>query len=485
VTVQTIIDHIVNISIPWDGSVFLLDHKGTIMAMSTKGEQLLGLKELTDKHYDEIIKQDTFKPEQYNISTHSVFNDIAPRLFETAHAVSPALSPNETQTPEWATIGQTGWKLLFLISLYYRTRKTSLAIADHINGIDTFQVLFQKSSDGVLLIEGKQFVDCNEAIVSMLKYENKEGLLQAHPSELSPELQPDGQSSYAKAEEMIMICLEKGYNRYIVKEMLRSWNFPVSEAASGEEGLREILRAHKHGTPYRLLILDQKMNSMTGLELVDRLTDELDSGIAPFLLLSSSSDHDVAKQCRAIEDCTLLLKPVRRSDLFDAISFLPAAVDSSGTPEIIDLKKIQGNQTGRNLEILLVEDNEANRDLATILLGRDGHKVIAAVNGVEALQLLNRQHFDIIFMDVQMPEMDGLMSTRLIRGCENGSSPQHPEYASLLLSLADRLKGQHIPIVAMTGDRQECFEAGADDYLTKPFLPDAIEAVLLKYSELT
>jgi PAS domain S-box-containing protein len=857
VTVKTIIDNIVNISIPWGGSVFLLDQKGTIMAMSTEGKQLLGLKVLTDTQYDGIVKQDTFKPEQYNIRNHSVFENIASQLLETAHGVSPFLSSDETQISGWGTIEQTGWKLLvmvpeknilavadkledriqkiswmlivgvtlftllFLLSLYYRTRKTSFAIAKHIDAIDAFQVLFQKSSDGILLIEGGQIVDCNEAVLSMLNYPNKDDLLHKHPAGVSPELQPDGQSSYVKAEELLKVCLENGYNRfewmhqkadgeifwvevvltrlemkgktvihvacrnisekkeyekkleeknselalmlkkvrvsqqesehairarstflanmsheirtpmnaimgmtrlaldtkldleqqkylyivndaatsllgllndildfskidagqlvleestfdlrelvenaaqtmalkahekgieifchvedgintaligdqlrlrqillnlvgnavkfttagevvirvgilekkdpkhgqislcfsvsdtgpgiakekqdeifntfsqadnsvsrlhggtglgltiskqlvelmggeiwvesepgsgavfhftvcckqaelrvqklqfplepaeykvlivddketnrYIVKEMLRSWNFPVSEAASGEEGLREILRAHKYGTPYRLLILDQKMRSMTGLELVDKLTAELDSVLAPFLLLSSSADHDVAKRCRAIEECTLLLKPVRRSDLFDTISSLLAAVEPSGVPEVPGLETIPDKQSGKNLEILLAEDNEANRELATILLERDGDKVTAAVNGVEALELLSKQHFDIIFMDVQMPEMDGLATTRCIRGCENGGvSPQHPEYASLLLALARRLKGQHIPIIAitahaMTGDRQSCFNAGADDYLTKPFLPDAIEAVLLKY----
>ena len=906
VTVKTIIEHILNISIPWDGSVLLLDHKGTIMAMSSEGESLLGLSQMKDNQDDTIIKQNTFKPEQYNIHKHTALKTIVSRIFETESGIAPLSSLAYPQFLGWATVAQTGWKLLvlvpeknilaaasnlkdriqkvswiimagtilftllFLFFLYFRTRQTSLAIASPIDLLDqmaekigngepgqapplsgimeidrtagnlvlmerklsenqqvlkkteaALNTLFQKSTDGILLIKEKKFVDCNESIVAMLGYTNKNILLQTHPSELSPEFQPDGKSSYEKAEEMMRVCMESGSNRfewmhqkadgedfwvevvltrldmngatvihtawrditaqknykqtlenkntelavmleqvriaqqeaehavqarstflanmsheirtpmnaimgmtgltldtelnneqrkylqtvnnsatsllgilndildfskidagqldleesdfdlrevvesaaqtmavkahekgieifchinenvstgligdqlrlrqillnlvgnavkftsvgevvvrvalakeeqstdgktgvlhfsvsdtgpgivrekqaeifdtfgqedssvsrlhggtglgltisrqivtlmggeirveselgagavfhftapfklsgqaitepqfavnpalcpvllvddqetnrYIVKEMLRSWHFPVSEAASGEEGLREVLRAHQHGTSYCLLILDQKMSHMTGLELIDKLYCKLDSTIPPFLLLSSSSDRELAARCREIKDCTLLLKPVRRVDLFDAISSLLCTAEQTDFKKVIDPRKSATRQSKGHLQILLVEDNEANRNLATILLERDGHKITTAVNGADALEFLNKQNFDLIFMDIQMPIMDGMTATRIIRGCERGASPQYPEYVSLLDSLENRLKGQHIPIIAITAhamveDRQECFDAGVNDYLTKPFLPEDIRAVLARY----
>jgi two-component system sensor histidine kinase/response regulator len=295
-------------------------------------------------------------------------------------------------------------------------------------------------------------------------------------------------SSLDSAQCPILIVDDRETNRYIVKEMLRSWNFSVSEAASGEEGFREIQRAHQCGTPYCLLILDQKMGTMTGLELVDRLSLELGSAMAPFLLLSSAPEQEVARRCREIEDCTLLMKPIRQSDLFAAVSSLLGAVMHSEIAEFDDLKKAQDIRMLRELRLLLVEDNEANLELAKILLERGGHQVTAAVNGLEALKAMNTQRFDLIFMDVQMPEMDGMTATRLIRQCEQGGLPHIPEHGPLLLSLAERLRGHRIAIVAMTAnamadDRLACFDAGMDDYLTKPFQPKDITAVLLRYCQ--
>ncbi len=140
----------------------------------------------------------------------------------------------------------------------------------------------------------------------------------------------------------------------------------------------------------------------------------------------------------------------------------------------------------RPLSILLVEDNALNRDVARMTLENSGHRVLTAENGIEALEVLAKSKVDIIFLDIQMPKMDGLTAARYIRDCEQGMLPKDPNLQDLLQQLRERLHGARTPIIALTAhamheDRQRCLAAGMDDYLTKPFQPDQIEAVLARY----
>ena len=129
--------------------------------------------------------------------------------------------------------------------------------------------------------------------------------------------------------------------------------------------------------------------------------------------------------------------------------------------------------------ILLVEDNQFNRDLAEIVLVQKGHRVHSAVNGLEALEALGNESFDLLLMDVQMPEMDGLEATSLIRLCEARRANEALEHKELLLSLQGKVAGEHVPIIAMTahalaGDRERFIAAGMDDYVAKPFQPEEL-----------
>ena len=130
--------------------------------------------------------------------------------------------------------------------------------------------------------------------------------------------------------------------------------------------------------------------------------------------------------------------------------------------------------------ILLVEDNAANRYLAQIFLEQEGHKVFLAENGLHALtRLQEKKHFDLIFMDIQMPEMDGLSATRVIRACETDRLPEEKIDESLLQDLQTILSGNHIPIIAMTANthswgREQCIAVGMDDFISKPFMPEDV-----------
>ena len=139
------------------------------------------------------------------------------------------------------------------------------------------------------------------------------------------------------------------------------------------------------------------------------------------------------------------------------------------------------------LKILLVEDNEANRELGTIILESSGQRVQVAEHGSQALELLADIDFDVVLMDVQMPEMDGVTATRVIRAVEEGREPATRLTGSLLMKLQQRLAGGHVPIIALTAhamdsDRARCLDAGMDEYLTKPFQPEQVLEVLQRFS---
>ncbi|RUM38593.1 MAG: hypothetical protein DSY57_02305 [Desulfobulbus sp.] len=143
-------------------------------------------------------------------------------------------------------------------------------------------------------------------------------------------------------------------------------------------------------------------------------------------------------------------------------------------------------QSNRSFTILLVEDNELNREVAEMTLENNGHHVLTAKNGLEALKILADNHVDVILLDIQMPTMDGLTATQYIRGCEQGVLPENTEYKDLLQRLHRKIHKTRIPIIALTAhamdeDRKRCLAAGMDDYLTKPFQPDQIESVLARY----
>ncbi len=142
----------------------------------------------------------------------------------------------------------------------------------------------------------------------------------------------------------------------------------------------------------------------------------------------------------------------------------------------------------RCLDILLVEDNPANQRLAVIILEKQGQKVTVANNGLEALSYLSRQHFDLIFMDMQMPIMDGLTATRYIRQVEQGVAIDLPELDTVSDQLHDRLVNGHLYIVAVTAnamyeDRKQCFEAGMDEYLSKPYKKYSLLKILYNFDE--
>jgi len=146
------------------------------------------------------------------------------------------------------------------------------------------------------------------------------------------------------------------------------------------------------------------------------------------------------------------------------------------------------NSPLRELDILLVEDNMINQEIAKLILSQNGHRVETADDGLQALDVLAVKNFDVVLLDVQMPNMDGFTTSRIIRLCENGSNSCDKIAEQSAAQLRLRLQGKHLPIIAMTanamkGDREECLAAGMDDYLTKPFQPEQIFATVYQVME--
>jgi signal transduction histidine kinase/DNA-binding response OmpR family regulator len=252
----------------------------------------------------------------------------------------------------------------------------------------------------------------------------------------------------------VLIVDDNGVNRRVLHDLLRRWKMRPTVVDSGAAAMRALIEANDQGRPFSLVLLDANMPGMDGFEVARRIRDEakLDATI---MMLSSSGQFDESKKCREVGIATHLTKPVEQRELLGAIARVLAQEPGQRAP--LPSTMLPADLPERRLRVLLAEDNAVNQRLASSLLERRGHKVVIANNGREAVEAMQRQSFDVVLMDVQMPEMGGFESTDVIRALE-------------------RERNQRTPIIAMTahamkGDRERCLAAGMDEYLTKPLDP--------------
>jgi len=261
----------------------------------------------------------------------------------------------------------------------------------------------------------------------------------------------------------VLVVDDNETNGQILEALLRSWNMRPVVAASGREALKTIDNAHTLGVAFQLVLTDCHMPEMDGFELAERLRARPETGSLNIIMLTSGAMPGSRQRSQELGMASLMLKPVNPSELLEAIQLAvvgrqrtrrpsPAKVARSVPPAVPPLR------------LLLAEDNIINQKVAVRLLEKDGHAIVVAGDGKEALEKFACETFDLILMDVQMPEMDGLSATAAIRDLE-------------------RQTKRHTPIIALTahamqGDRDRFIAAGMDDFVSKPINPAELRAAI-------
>jgi len=266
----------------------------------------------------------------------------------------------------------------------------------------------------------------------------------------------------------VLIVDDNRTNRRILEGMLNRWEMKTAQVEGGEEALAELSSALAAGDAYKLVLTDMHMPKMDGFALVEEIRKRLELSAATIMMLTSAGHRGDAARCQELGVSAYLLKPIRQSELREAIARVLGARQQDGAVPLITRFSLQdAREPGTSLKVLLAEDNLVNQRLAVRLLEKRGHRVVVAANGLETLQALSKEWFDLILMDVQMPEMDGLEATAAIRQREKGARFRQPIVA--------------LTAHAMKGDREKCLAAGMDGYLAKPIRPQELDAILDQY----
>ena len=239
--------------------------------------------------------------------------------------------------------------------------------------------------------------------------------------------------------------------------MLESWHMVCTVRDSASAALRTLAAAGD--TPYQVMVVDADLGDMDAFDFFETLQQQVDTLPPVRLMTANAGQRGDAARCRELGIQAYLTRPLLPSDLLDAIL---QALGADGAQPLITRHSLREQR--RRLNVLLVEDNKVNQTLALRLLEKLGHVTLLAHNGREALEACASTRFDVILMDVQMPEMDGFEATARLREIE-------------------RAREQYTPIIAMTanampGDRERCLAAGMDEYIAKPVQPAALAATL-------
>ena len=260
----------------------------------------------------------------------------------------------------------------------------------------------------------------------------------------------------------VLVVDDNATSRWIAEDMLRSWQMRPAGVAGAQEAIRLLRQAQPSPDPIRLALVDALMPQTDGFALVEQMRQEAALAVPTIMMLTTGERPDDLARCERVGVAAFVLKPLKHSDLFDAIAL--AVGISASEQEPVEAAEATAAAPARHWRFLLAEDSLVGQKLVCALLERGGHQVVVVGNGKDAVAAAQAQRFDLVFMDIQMPEMDGWEATARIRAAEKGT-------------------GAHVPIVAMTahamkGDRQRCLEAGMDEYLAKPIRPKRLFEVV-------
>jgi two-component system, sensor histidine kinase and response regulator len=265
----------------------------------------------------------------------------------------------------------------------------------------------------------------------------------------------------------VLVVDDNATNRTILNKQMTRWNMACTTASNGPDALAAMRDSVRAGARFHLVLLDAHMPDMDGFEVAREIRDDPLLAGATVMMLSSMDLRADSARCQDLRILRYLIKPISRSELLAAVRQVCRNVEHrirysnpAASPAPAPVRAAAARTPG--LRILLAEDNHVNQLVASRMLEKLGHSVTIAKDGQEALDLVKRSEFDLIFMDVQMPVMDGFESTRRIRR----------------LPLGDK-----IPIVAMTahamvGDRDRCLSAGMDHYISKPIRQEDLSNLL-------
>jgi two-component system, sensor histidine kinase and response regulator len=299
----------------------------------------------------------------------------------------------------------------------------------------------------VAVMKGQLWVESEEGSGSTFHFTAHFGLQKEAPFAVATKLGVDWH------QLPVLVVDDNATNRRILEEVLTNWHLKPVVVEGSEQALLTLKQARASGRSFPLVLLDAQMPTMDGFTLAEKIKGDADLAGATIMMLSSAGQYGDAARCRELGIAAYLTKPVKQSELLHAIlNVLDLGVNNESPPQVITRHSLRESRT--RYHILLAEDNSVNQRLATRLLEREGHQVVVAGDGRAALATFEREAFDVILMDVQMPEMNGYEVTAAIRAKEQET-------------------GQHIPIIAMTahamkGDRERCLAAGMDGYIAKP-----------------
>jgi PAS domain S-box-containing protein len=265
----------------------------------------------------------------------------------------------------------------------------------------------------------------------------------------------------------ILAVDDNATNREVLTAQLQSWGVVVTAVESGAKALVALRQAVETGSPFDLAILDMMMPDMDGASLGHAIVADNALKETPLVMMTSLGERGDAIRLKEIGFAAYLTKPVRQSDLYDCLVTVLNGGKQRPTRALITRHNLREVRRG-SARILLVEDNLTNQEVANGMLRRLGWHASVTANGKEAIQALEKEIYDLVLMDVQMPEMDGYEATRVIRD---------PQSAVL---------NHNIPIIATTahamqGDGEKCLAAGMSDYLSKPIDPKKLAQVVEKW----